>query len=92
MKAHHRIEHPELWSADAFAKDEYDRPVSWKDHLAVKFDMQGAIHASYSGADLYPIYGLIYSQPELCDQKSLAFYNREWGWQGVYEFLKKLDI
>lgn len=92
MKAYQRLEDIEYWLDDAFSKNGYDQSVPWKQYDAIKFDMQGAIHASYNSEDLWPIYGLLYSQPETCDLKSLAWYNREWGWQGVYNFLKRLDI
>ena len=92
MKAYQRLEHIEYWLSDSFSKNAYDQSVPWKQHDAIKFDMQGAIHASYGQGDIHPIYGLIYSQSETYEGKSLAYYNRVWGWEGVYNFLKNLDI
>jgi hypothetical protein len=92
MKAYQRLEHIDQWSEDSFSKDAHGNSVSWRHENAIKFDMQGAVHATYGIEDIYAIYGLIYSQPEVVEQKSLAYYNRVWGWEGVYNFLKNLDI
>lgn len=92
MKVFELLNSEDKWTTRFFALDKDNYSINWRDSSAVKYDFMGAIFKCYSKDELHTIFKRIYKTPEMEDQKSLPFYNQQWGYRGIMEFCKKYDI